>query len=75
MRIYWIPEIKNGQLGMMARPRGNDWLEKEIKRLKLLGMDMVISLLEKQEEKELKIQEEGTFCKKYDLEFLNYLII
>lgn len=27
MNIYWIKQLENGgRLGMMTRPRGNDWL-------------------------------------------------
>jgi hypothetical protein len=29
-RIYWIDDLESGQLGIMPRPRGGDWLEDEI---------------------------------------------
>jgi len=75
MRIYWIDYIQNGALGMMARPRGNDWLEDEIKKLKLADVKMVVSLLEEHEEAELQLTEEQEFCKQYDIEFVNFPII
>lgn len=35
--IYWINDQKIGDelIGTMARPRGNDWLDDEIRGLKL----------------------------------------
>ena len=35
--------------GIMPRPRGNDWLEDEIKQLRLNGVNTIISLLESEE--------------------------
>ena len=38
----------------MPKPRGNDWLEDEIKGLKSLGYNLVVSFLEKSEEIDLE---------------------
>jgi hypothetical protein len=36
-KIYWIHDFANGaKLGIMPRPRGDDWLEEEIVKLKKL---------------------------------------
>ena len=33
-RVYWIATFENGaRLGIMARPRGEEWLEEEIDAL------------------------------------------
>ncbi|MEL6823245.1 MAG: dual specificity protein phosphatase family protein [Calditrichota bacterium] len=74
MKIYWIDDIHNGTLGMMARPRGNDWLEDEIKKLKILDVKLVVSLLEEHEETELKLSEEQGYCKQNDIEFVSFPI-
>ena len=74
MRIYWIDKFKKGTLGMMARPRGNDWLEDEIRNLHFQGIDTVISLLEKYEETALEIEKEKDFCTKYNIEFISFPI-
>lgn len=29
VKIYWVEQKKKGRLGMMARPRGGEWLEDE----------------------------------------------
>lgn len=74
--IYWINEDKigNNKLGMMARPRGNDWLDNEIKSLKKREVDCFVSLLEKSEQWELELQEEKEICKKWEIEFINFPI-
>ncbi len=74
MRIYWIDEFEKGNIGMMARPRGNDWLEDEIIKLKMLNVDCVISLLEQDEIYELEIEKEAFFCNQNDITFVNYPI-
>ena len=60
---------------MMARPRGNDWLDDDIKKLSFSNTDIVVSLLEKSEEQELGIQKEKEHCIKYGMEFISYPII
>ena len=74
MRIYWLNEFAKGNLGMMARPRGNDWLEDEIIKLKQFGVTTIVSLLESDEILELEIEKEKEFCEKWKLDFINYPI-
>jgi len=74
--IYWINDEKIGEkkIGTMARPRGNDWLDDEIKGLKIREIDCLVSLLEKSEEWELGLKSENKICKKWDIEFINFPI-
>ena len=72
---YYITDIGKGGLGIMPRPRGNDWLEDEIQSLKYLGYSVVVSFLTKVEELELELEEENNFCKKNDVEFISFPII
>ncbi|MEM6377217.1 MAG: dual specificity protein phosphatase family protein [Bacteroidota bacterium] len=74
--IYWINEEKIGEkkLGTMARPRGNDWLDDEIKWLKIRKVDCLVSLLEQSEQAELGLQNEGAICKKWGIEFISFPI-
>jgi protein-tyrosine phosphatase len=72
MRIYWIKDLEMGQIGMMPRPRGNDWLYDEIIALKNNGVDVVISLLEFHEMDELELIEEGSYCVENGIEYINH---
>ena len=74
MRVYWIDNLKSGELGMMARPRGGDWLEDEIKSLKHRKIDIVVSLLESDEIYELGIENEENFCIQNNIQFINFPI-
>ncbi|MEM6807483.1 MAG: protein-tyrosine phosphatase family protein, partial [Bacteroidota bacterium] len=74
MRIYWIDEFDKGKLGIMPRPRGNEWLEDEIKKLSLRGIHELISLLEKSEASELELEKEAELCTKYEIGFQNFPI-
>jgi len=75
-KIYWINDERIGEkrIGTMARPRGNDWLDDEIKGLKIKEVDCVVSLLEKSEEFELGLQSEAEICAKWGVEFINFPI-
>ena len=75
-KIHWINEGKIGEnkIGTMARPRGNDWLDDEIKWLKIREVDCLVSLLENSEEWDLGLRREREFCKNWGIEFINFPI-
>jgi len=58
----------------MPRPRGGDWLEDEIRSLRNIGVDAVISLLEPAEVEELEIREERKFCEAFEIFFYSFPI-
>ncbi len=74
MRIYWINHPLNYKIGMMARPRGSDWLEDDVRKLTFHNVNTVVSLLEPSEIKELGLYEEEAFCQTQGIDFLNYPI-
>lgn len=74
MRIYWLDCLDKGNLGMMARPKGNDWLEDEILKLKNKKVNSIISLLEKSEIIELGLLREEELCQQHHIEFLHFPI-
>ena len=74
MRIYWIEEIDQGKVGIMPRPRGNDWLETEIRKLSMEQVTYVVSLLENQEIHELELEEEASLCEKHGIGLINFPI-
>ncbi|MEL6637476.1 MAG: dual specificity protein phosphatase family protein [Bacteroidota bacterium] len=74
--VYWINEAASGekQLGIMARPRGNDWLDDEIKGLMIRSVDCLVSLLETSEAWDLGLEGEAEACQNWGMEFINYPI-
>ncbi len=75
MKIYWINEFKAGKLGMMTRPRGYDWLEDDILKLKRMGVGVLISLLEREEIAELGLMREGEVCEREGITFHTYPMV
>lgn len=75
-KIYWIHQFGNGsKLGIMPRPRGDDWLEGEIINLKKQNIGVWISLLESHETNELGLRKQSYLCSKHNLAFINFPIV
>ena len=53
--LFWIPGPWRGKLAVAARPRGGDWLEDEASGWRQAGLDVVVSLLEKEEAAQLEL--------------------
>lgn len=74
-KSYWIDTFENGgAIGIMPRPRGNDWLSDEVNKLRVSGVNTIVSLLEKEEIKELGLKEEEKLCIEQQIHFINFPI-
>jgi protein-tyrosine phosphatase len=67
---YWITK----QLAIVPRPRGGDWLDDEMQALRDAGIDIVVSMLEGPEAKELGLEREEVAATRAGLDFINYPI-
>ena len=74
VKIHWIDGLDFGRLGIMPRPRGGDWLEDEIRSLKMSGVDVLVSLLERAEIAELDIAEEEALCEANGILYISFPI-
>jgi protein-tyrosine phosphatase len=75
--VFWIGETNNdigSTLAIVLRPRGDDWLQDEIVRLKLNGVQTIVSMLEPWEAEGLGLALEGPLAEQSGLSFLNYPI-
>jgi protein-tyrosine phosphatase len=72
--VYWLPGPWDGRLAILARPRGEDWLQDEVEGWKEAGVDVVVSLLTKNEESELGLTQEREFVQRSGLTFINFPI-
>ncbi|APV48863.1 hypothetical protein BWI17_03715 [Betaproteobacteria bacterium GR16-43] len=70
--IYWIPEAVGGRLGVMARPRSDDWLSDEVASWRAAGVGLVVSLLEPSEVRELRLSEEEPLCRDNGIDFVSF---
>lgn len=71
-RIYWAGEFSGSKIGIMARPRGNEWLAHEIDHFKKQNVNVIVSLLENNEIIELGLEEEADLCKQAGIVFLHF---
>jgi len=74
LTIYWVERKFPGRLGIILRPRGNDWLDDELRSWKEEGVDIAISLLTHEEETELGLAQEKAISKKAGIEFHSFPI-
>lgn len=74
-RIYWLGDFESkGKLGIMARPRGNDWLIDEILAMKRQKVNIVVSLLEDIELEELGLTQEFNLARNHKIDFIEFPI-
>ena len=69
--IYRIPLNTNGGLAITPTPRGGDWLEVEVQRLRQAGVDVLVSALMDDEQSELGLETEAQTCTSQGIEFVN----
>src|SRR5713226_5708258 len=73
--LYWIEGPWPGRLAIMPRPRGGDWLEDEIQSWRRTGVNVVVSLLTREEQTELSLADEGDLCRANGIEFVSFPIV
>lgn len=73
--LYWIEGPWRGRLAIMPRPRGGDWLEDEIQAWRRSGVDVVVSLITREEQTELNLRDEEALCRANSIEFVSFPIV
>ena len=72
--LYWIAASARPKLAIMARPRAGDWLEDEIAHWRREGVEIVVSLLERDEVDELGLGAEAPLCEQSGILHLSFPI-
>lgn len=72
--LHWVQGIGPLRLALMARPRGGEWLEDEVAGWCRESIDVVVSLLESHEVRDLELQEQPAICRRRGIEFLPFPI-
>lgn len=70
--VFWISEKFPGRLALVPRPRGGDWLEDEVKAWKNAELDVIVSMLEKEEIESFGLENEEKFCQFNSIEFFSF---
>ena len=61
-------------MAIIARPRGGDWLEDEMRSWARVGLEVIVSLLASDEAMEFELGNEATICRSNDIEFISFPI-
>lgn len=72
--LYWIDASSVFKLAIMARPRSGDWLEDEIAHWRRSGVNVVVSLLEREEIDDLGLAMEAALCEDNGIQYLSFPI-
>ncbi len=72
--VYWIGDPAETRLAIVPRPRGGDWLEADLQRLKREGVDVLVSMLTSEEELELDLARERELADRSGLLFYSYSV-
>jgi len=73
MSLYWI-NLDGVRLGIMPRPRGNDWLPDDLRILRQADVDVIVSALTASEAEELGLSAEAQECFQNGLIFISFPI-
>jgi len=73
-QLFPIPGPWNGNLAVIPRPRGGGWLEDEARGWRRDGIDIVVSMLEKEEAARLDLLEEGDAAEANGIQFISFPI-
>ena len=72
--LFWIPGPWRGKLAVATRPRGGDWLADEVNSWRRAGLDVVLSLLEKDEAAQLELAHEAAIAESKSIHFISFPI-
>lgn len=70
--IFRIDGPWRGKLAIVGRPRGNEWLEDEVRAWKAADINAVVSLLTPEEEHELGLEDEARLAGLSGIAFVSY---
>ncbi len=72
--IYTLSNLESGKLSVMAKPVSGEWIEDEFIGFNRLGINLIVSLIEKHEEIELGLTREAELCSQNNIEFVSFPI-
>jgi protein-tyrosine phosphatase len=70
--LYWIPTPFSGRLAMAPRPRGGDWLVGELRGWRGAGIDVVLTLLTRDEAAEFDLEGEAEAAATHGVRFRSF---
>ena len=69
--IFWIADTG---LAIVLRPRGDDWLENDLQRIQMAGIQIIVSTVENWEARSLGLAKEADIAQHLGMHFISYPI-
>ena len=74
-QLFWIDGPWPGRLAISTRPRGGDWLEDEVLGWRRAGVDVLVSLLSTEEERDLELDNEAELSRAQGIRFVPFPVV
>lgn len=72
--LYWIDGAWPGKVAIVPRPRGGDWLEDEVQAWRQAGLEVIVSLLTREESVDLDLAQEEELSQARGIQFIGFPI-
>ena len=69
---YQVPGPWSGTLAVVQPPRGGSWLDADVRDLRAVGVEVLVSMLSEREVEVLDLADEGAACERLGVEFLAF---
>lgn len=69
--LYTVDRTRPGRLSTMAKPRGGDWLDDEMRALVYAGADVLVSALSEPEQRELELLDEANAAERAGIKYVD----
>jgi protein-tyrosine phosphatase len=73
--VLWIDEAKPSRLAIILRPRGGNGLQADLEIVSDAGINILVSLLTREDNEDLDLAEEGKTAEQLGLRFISYPIL
>ncbi|MBS1804614.1 MAG: dual specificity protein phosphatase family protein [Acidobacteria bacterium] len=67
--VFWIDGTG---LAIVLRPRGDDWLENDLQRIRMAGIQTIVSTIEPHEARDLGLTDEGPTVERLGMHFISF---
>lgn len=72
--VYWVRDIEPLRLAIAPRPRTGEWIDDEFAGWRRDGVNVVVSLLEPHEARDLDLADEARLCAECGLDYIAFPI-
>lgn len=73
--VLWIGEATPSHLAIVLRPRGGDGLQADLEEVHAAGIDVLVSLLTREDAEELGLTEEARIAQQLGMQFISYPVL